>query len=70
MGGRDWRKDSPRKALYDVTRTVSDGGDPEVVLITQGRADNVSYVLHEMVCHSLENLVRPWLIPFSSMSIL
>jgi hypothetical protein len=55
--------------LY-VTRTVSDGGDPEVVLVTQRRADNVSYVLLEMVCHSLENLVRPWLIPFSSTSML
>jgi hypothetical protein len=44
--------------LY-VTRTASDGGDPEVVLVTQRRADNVSYVLVEMACHSLENLVRP-----------
>jgi outer membrane protein assembly factor BamB len=55
--------------LY-ATREVSDGGDPEVVLVTQRRADNVSYVFLEMVCHSLENLVRPWLMPFSYTSML
>ena len=55
--------------LY-VTRTVSDGGDPEVVLVTQRRADNVSHVPFETVCNSPENILRPWLIPFSSTSML
>jgi len=34
--------------LY-VTRTVSDGGDRELVFFTQKRADNVSYVLFETI---------------------
>ena len=56
MAAETGRRSNPVK--LDVTRTVSDGGDPELVLVTQGRADNVSFVLFE-VCHSLNILVRP-----------
>ena len=45
MAAETGRRSNPVK--LDVTRTVSDGGDPELVLVTQGQADNVSYVLFE-----------------------
>jgi outer membrane protein assembly factor BamB len=36
-----------------VTRTVSDGGDPEVVLVAQRRADNVRILASELCCLGL-----------------
>ena len=66
MGGRD----TIHPVKLCVTRTVSDDGDPELVLVIQSRADIVSYDLFDMFCHSLENIVRLWLKLFSCTSML
>ena len=45
-----------------VTKTVADGGDPEVVIVTQRRADNVR-LLHIYLSHTM--LIQPSIADFS-----